>query len=262
MLQVHRFLALFVGIAAFAASGPSLAQGAQGYVQEVSGTVTGQVGTGRAASVSSGQTLPNNATITTGPRSYAVLKFEDGTAVLLKENTSFQVQNYTYNAKAPENSNAIFNLLRGGLRMVTGLVTSRNRDALKVGTPLATIGIRGTEFVAELTNPLYIQVINGVISVTNAAGSVLFSVGQAAVVQSASTLGGLIPMSQVPPGVFTMPNVPLTPVPGTVPSGPAVGGGGVAGGGTAVGAAVAVGAAAAAAVVISSEDQQATTTHH
>ena len=261
MLKLHRFLALLVGIVAFAASGPSLAQGAQGYVQEVSGTVTGQVGTGRAASVSRGQTLPNNATITTGPRSYAVLKFEDGTAVLLKENTSFQVQNYTYNAKAPENSNAIFNLLRGGLRMVTGLVTSRNREALKVGTPLATIGIRGTEFVAELTNPLYVQVINGVISVTNGAGTVLFSVGQAAVVQSASTLGGLIPMSQVPPGVFTMPNVPLTPVPGTVPAGPVVGGG-VAGGGVGVGAAVAVGAAAAAAVVISSEDQQATTTHH
>jgi hypothetical protein len=211
--------------------------------------------------VDKGQTLPNNATITTGPQSYAVLKFEDGTAVLLKENTSFQVQNYTYNSKAPENSNAIFNLVRGGLRMVTGLVTSRNRDALKVGTPLATIGIRGTEFVAELVNPLYIQVINGVITVTNAGGTVLFSVGQAAVVTSSSTLGGLVPMSQVPPGVFQMPNYPLTPVPGTVPSGPVIGGGGVGGAGGA-GTAVAVGAAVAAGLVISTENQQSSTTHH
>jgi hypothetical protein len=262
MLKLHRFLALLVGIVAFAASGPSLAQGAQGYVQEVSGTVTGQVGTGRAASVSRGQTLPNNATITTGPRSYAVLKFEDGTAVLLKENTSFQVQNYTYNAKAPENSNAIFNLLRGGLRMVTGLVTSRNREALKVGTPLATIGIRGTEFVAELVNPLFLQVVAGTISVTNAAGTVLLTVGQVGAVTSASTLGGLVPMSQVPPGVFQMPNIPLTPAPGAVPSGSVVGGGVAGGAGAGVGAAVAIGAAAAAAVVISSEDQQATTVHH
>jgi hypothetical protein len=260
MQQVQRFLALLVGIAAFAASGPTLGQRAQGYVQEVSGNVTGFVGTGQAVSVARGQTLPNNATVVTGPQSYAVLKFEDGTAVLLKENTSFQVQNYTYNAKAPENSNAIFNLLRGGLRMVTGLVTSRNRDALKVGTPLATIGIRGTEFVAELVNPLYIQVVNGVISITNAAGSVLFSVGQAAVVTSATSLGGLVPMSQVPPGVFQMPNFPLTPVPGTVPAGPAIGGGTVAGGAGA-GTAVAVGAAAAAAVFISTENQQSTTHH-
>ena len=142
MLQGLRFLALFVGIVALAESGPSFAQSAQGYVQEVQGTVTGQVGAGRAASVSKGQTLPNNATVTTGANSYAVLKFEDGTAVLLKENTSFQVQNYSYNAKAPETGSAIFNLLRGGMRMITGLVASRNRDALKVGTPLATIGIR------------------------------------------------------------------------------------------------------------------------
>jgi hypothetical protein len=261
MLLVYRFLALVVGIAAFAVSGPSLAQRAQGYVQEVSGNVTGWVGSGQAARVDRGQTLPNNATVATGPQSYAVLKFEDGTAVLLKENTSFQVQNYAYNPKAPENANAIFNLVRGGLRMVTGLVTSRNRDALKVGTPLATIGIRGTEFVAELVNPLYIQVINGVITVTNAAGTVLFSVGQAAVVTSSTTLGGLVPMSQVPPGVFQMPNFPLTSVPGTVPSGPVIGGGGVAGAAGA-GTAVAVGAAVAAGLVISTENQQSSTTHH
>jgi hypothetical protein len=246
MFHIYRFLALVVGFAAFAVSGPSFAQGAQGYVQEVSGNVTGQVGTGQPAKVEKGQTLVNNATITTAPQSYAVLKFEDGTAVLLKENTSFQIQNYAYNSRAPENANAIFNLVRGGLRMITGLVTSRNRDALKVATPLATIGIRGTEFMAELVNPLYLQVISGTITATNAAGTVAFTAGQAAVVTSSTTLGGLVPMSQVPPGVFQMPNVPLTPVPTTVPPGAPVGGAVVGGG--AVGTALAVGAAAVAGV--------------
>ena len=247
MLHIHRFLALVVGLAVIAVSGPSFAQGAQGYVQEVSGNVTAQVGTGQPLRVEKGQTLVNNATITTGPQSFAALKFEDGTAVLLKENTSFQIQNYTYNPRAPENANALFNLVRGGLRMVTGLVTSRNRDALKVATPLATIGIRGTEFIAELVNPLYIQVINGVISITNGAGTVLFSIGQTAVVTSSTTLGGLVPLGQVPPGVFQMPNFPLTPVPGTIPPGAPVGGA-VAGGG-APALAIAIGAAAVAGVV-------------
>jgi hypothetical protein len=260
MLHIFRFLALVVGFAAFAVSGPSFAQRAQGYVQEVSGNVTGQVGTGQPAKVEKGQTLVNNATITTAAQSFAVLKFEDGTAVLLKENTSFQIQNYTYNPKAPENANAIFNLVRGGLRMITGLVTSRNRDALKVATPLATIGIRGTEFIAELVNPLFIQVVNGVISVTNGAGTVLFSIGQTAVVTSSTTLGGLVPMSQVPPGVLQMPNYPLTPVPTTVPPGTPVGGS-VAGG--AVGPALAIGAAAVAGVAAAgaSKDHAATVQH-
>ena len=245
MFLIFRFFAL-VFFAALSVSGSSFAQGAQGYVQEVSGNVTAQVGTGQPAKVEKGQTLVNNATITTAPQSYAVLKFEDGTAVVLKENTSFQIQNYAYNAKAPENANAIFNLVRGGLKMITGLVTSRNRDALKVATPLATIGIRGTEFIAELVNPLYLQVISGTISATNAAGVAAFTAGQTAVVTSSTALGGLV--SQVPPGVLQMPNVPLTPVPATVPPGAPVGGAVVGGGAGAVGTAAAIGAAAAAGV--------------
>jgi len=259
MLCIFRFLAVVAGFAAFAMSGLSFAQGAQGYVQEVSGDVMGQVGPGRPAHVAKGQTLVNNATVTTGPQSFAVLKFEDGTAVLLKENTSFQVQHYTYNPKAPENANAIFNLVRGGLRMITGLVTSRNRDALKVATPLATIGIRGTEFMAVLVNPLYLQVINGAITATNAAGTVAFSAGQTGVVTSSTTLGSLIPVSQVPPGVFQMPNVPLTPVPATIPSGTPVGGT-IAGGGAAA-TAIAIGVAAGVAIFNSSQNQSSTTHH-
>src|SRR5574341_1930730 len=113
-MQIHRFLAFVVGIAAFAAIGPSFAQTVQGFVQEVSGNVTAQVGTRSPRSVSRGQTLVSNAIIATGPGSYVALKFEDGTAVLLKENTSFQIQSYAYNPKAPEHASAIFNLVRGG----------------------------------------------------------------------------------------------------------------------------------------------------
>ncbi|MGH8662113.1 MAG: FecR family protein [Burkholderiales bacterium] len=258
-MRVHGFLAFVVGIAAFAAIGPSFAQTVQGFVQEVSGNVTAQVGTRSPQSVGRGQTLVSNAIIATGPGSYAALKFEDGTAVLLKENTSFQVQSYTYNPKAPENASAIFNLVRGGLRMITGLVTSRNRDALKVATPLATIGIRGTEFIAELVNPLYVQVVNGVVTVTNAAGTVVFSAGQAALVANPSALGNLVPLNQVPPGVFQMPNFPLTAVPEAVPPGSPVGGTVTAGGAGA--AAAAIGAAAAAGVLMSTESET-TTTHH
>ena len=259
MPHLCRFLALVVGLAAIAVSGPSFAQKAQGYVLEVSGNVTGQVGAAQPVKVEKGQTLVNNATITTSPQSYAVLKFEDGTAVLLRENTSFQIQNYAYNPKVPEDASAVFNLVRGGLRMLTGLVTSRNRDALKVATPLVTMGIRGTEFVATLVNPLYLQVLSGAVSATNAAGTVVFNAGQAAVVTSSTTLGSLIPMTQVPPGVFQMPNFPLTSVPTTIPSGTPVGGGVAAGAGAATAAAIgAIGVAGA----LSASDNNSTTTHH
>lgn len=110
--------------------------------------------------------------------------------------------------------------------MVTGQAVSRNRDAFKVVTPLATIWLYGSEFVAELFNPLFIQVVSGEVTVTNSAGAVIFSSGQAAVVANPTALANIVPLSQVPPGVFEMPNVPLTAVPEAIPSGAQIGGGG------------------------------------
>jgi len=261
MRQVIRFLTATVfGVASFASSAPLFAQ--QGYVHEVSGNVLGQVGAGSPARVERGMTLPVNSTVTTEANSYAVLKFEDGTVVLLKENTSFQVQAYNYNPKAPENSNAIFNLLRGGLRVVTGLVTSKNRDSLRVATPHATIGIRGTEFTAELTNPLVVGVQVGAVSLTNAAGSVLVGAGQFASVASAKTLGSLISASQLGTAL-QFPNIPLptaAPLPGPPPAG-AGPIGGTLGGAAGIGAAAVVGAGVAAGVAASSSSST-TTTHH
>lgn len=259
MLPILRFVAPYlIGLLSFAASGPSFAQ--VGYVHEVSGSVTAQVGAGSPGSVSKGQTLVADATITTGARSYAILKFEDGTVVVLKENTAFQVQSYSFVAKAPEQASAIFNLVRGGLRMITGLVTSRNREALRVSTPLATIGIRGTEFTAELVNPLFLGCQVGALSVTNAAGTAVLGAGQFMSVASAQTLGALIPAAQVPPGVLQMPRVSIpaaTPAP--APSG-AVVGGGAGGAGAIAGTAVLVGGAVAAGIAAS--ESETTTTHH
>jgi FecR-like protein len=266
MRQIIRFLAATIlGVASFAPSAPLFAQ--QGYVHEVSGNVFGHVGAGQAARVEKGQTLSPNTTVTTEAKSYAVLKFEDGTVVLLKENTSFQVQSYTYNPKAPDNSNAVFNLLRGGLRMVTGLVTSRNRDAMRVATPHATIGIRGTEFTAELVNPLFVATQVGVISLTNAAGTMLVAAGQAASVLSATTLPSLVSLTQLPAGVLNFPKVPLppaTPAPITGAGGAGTGGavGGGAAGATAGAAGAAVVGGAVAAGVAASSNNQSTTTHH
>jgi hypothetical protein len=263
MRHFIRILAAAVlGIAGLAPSAPLFAQ--QGYVHDVSGNVFGHVGSGQPARVEKGQTLTANTTVTTEAKSYAVLKFEDGTVVLLKENTSFQVQAYSYNPKAPENANAVFNLLKGGLRMVTGLVTSRNRDAMRVATPLATIGIRGTEFTAELTNPLFVATQVGVVSLTNAGGTLLVAAGQAASVLSATALPSLVSLTQLPAGVLNFPKVPLPPAtPAAIPGASAGGavGGGAAGASAGAATAVVAGGAVAAGVAASSNNSSSTTSH-
>jgi hypothetical protein len=263
MRHILRLLAATIlGVASFAPSAPLFAQ--QGYVHDVSGNVFGQFGSGQPARVEKGQSLAANTTVTTEAKSYAVLKFEDGTVVLLKENTSFQVQAYSFSPKAPESANAVFNLLKGGLRMVTGLVTSRNRDAMRIATPHATIGIRGTEFTAELTNPLFVATQVGVVSLTNSAGTLLVGAGQAASVLGATALPSLVSLTQLPVGVLNFPKVPLpAPTPG-LPAGAGAGGtvGGGAAGATAGATTAAVAGGAVAAGVAASGTNSSSTSHH
>lgn len=141
--------------------------------------------------------------INTGPNSYLNIKFTDGGRVLLRPNSRFQIEEYSYKAQpasaaqssspnvaAEPEGNSLFRLLKGGFRAVTGLIGERNRDNYKVRTPVATIGIRGTDFEARLcqgdcfdispapADGLYTGVFNGGIQLDNEAGSFNRDAGQ------------------------------------------------------------------------------------
>ncbi|HEX4872459.1 MAG TPA: hypothetical protein VFV27_09120 [Nevskiaceae bacterium] len=51
---------------------------------------------------------------------------------------------------APGTSQAFFRLLKGGFRAVSGLVGKNDRNEYRVATPVATIGIRGTDYIAVI----------------------------------------------------------------------------------------------------------------
>ena len=237
MVKCYKFIALV--ICGLSLMGGSMAWAAQSYVYEATGDVKAATGGALPVAVTKGQLLPDNTTVTVGPQSSAILKFEDGTVILLNENSAFQIQKYAYNNQDPSKISALFSMLRGGFRAVTGLISSRNREAFKVATPLATIGIRGTDFMVQLVNPLYMHVNVGEVGLTNEGGTSFFRAGQTALVQTRTTLARSIPSA--PPGTFGRmgdvqlpPSVPgLTPVPpppgftGTIPgSTPTPGGGG------------------------------------
>jgi len=73
---------------------------------------------------------------------------------VLKPNTQFKVEKYTYDQAKPKEDIGNFNLIKGGLRAVTGQIGKRgNQDAYRMKTPTATIGIRGTIFTAIYVEP-------------------------------------------------------------------------------------------------------------
>lgn len=111
------------------------------------GVLTGQVGNDAPRILGKGLPLHNGETLNTGSSGFAVIKLEDGTRMTLRPDTSFKIVNVDAR-KGKEN--AFLRLFRGGFRALTGFISKRKPDAFRVGTAVATIGIRGTDFDARL----------------------------------------------------------------------------------------------------------------
>ena len=87
--------------------------------------------------------------LTTSEGALAIVKLQDGTRMTLRSNSELVLQRYQFKDSAADNS-MILELLRGGLRAITGLISKTSPDAARIHTSTATIGIRGTDFDARL----------------------------------------------------------------------------------------------------------------
>jgi len=63
-------------------------------------------------------------------------------------------------------------LLQGGFRTITGLISKRHPEAYRVETPVATIGVRGTQYEVALAEGLDVGVLAGRVVVENPAGRI------------------------------------------------------------------------------------------
>ena len=86
--------------------------------------------------------------IITSGRSFAVLQFEDGAKVTVRPDSTMIIEQYLYNEDG--NDAATLSLVEGGLRVVTGAMAKSNPENYKVRTPVALMGVRGTEFSVML----------------------------------------------------------------------------------------------------------------
>ncbi|MDN3576384.1 FecR domain-containing protein [Chitinimonas viridis] len=152
--------------------------------------------------------------LSTGANTYARLKFSDGGELTLRPNTQLKIDDYKFDQAKPQEDNAFFRLVKGGLRAVTGLVGKRNGlENYRMATPTATIGIRGTNYGVLFCRKeesqcdeyrsnegqipldgLYVDVADGRIVVQNQGGSQEFGTGEFGYVGTLTT-----PPITVPP---------------------------------------------------------------
>jgi hypothetical protein len=163
----------------------------------------GEVGTvrsNRAIPLTAGAAIENGDLVTTGEASAAQLRFTDGTVVALRAKSEFRVDGYRFTGEDDGVSQAVFSLLKGGLRTLTGLIGKSRAESYRMRTPLATVGIRGTAYALVLCqrdcdadegglapDGAYGVVFEGRVAVANDAAEVTFDVDEAFYVAGPAT---------------------------------------------------------------------------
>lgn len=212
MLAPAAAVVAFLALAALPVAQQAQAAGA-GEVTHISGAVMARKADGQSRILSVKSEVAEGDVLATAENSYARVKFSDGTDAVLRPGTQVKIDAFKFEEQRPQQDNVVLSLLKGGMRAVTGLLGRRSPASFRVGTPSATIGIRGTTFHAEVVGPggggglapgLYVQVLDGVISLSNKGGSQNFSAGQF----------GYTPNFNQPPVVLpNNPGIQFTPPP-------------------------------------------------
>lgn len=170
------FLALqLAGIGCFAQAVPV------GSFDRVVGQVSVQTPGGPSRLANRGDAVAVGDVVATDDASEAGITASDGTRMMLRAKSRLEVTDYRFE---PANNNAgafVTNLLRGGLRMVTGLIGKAQPRNQRVTTNTATVGIRGTDFevvvidadAADLREGTYDHVFDGATNISLATGETL-----------------------------------------------------------------------------------------
>ena len=152
-----------------------------GKVLFVNGTVTAYSAKRGTRTLKRGVKVWPGDLINTGANSQIQMRTGDGSLISLQEKTKFKIIKHRHTGE-PQKQSSLVNLVKGGMRAVTGAIGKQNPDNFKIQVKQATIGIRGTEFVIQVCdddcnkkgdkkdkaatkNGVYVGVLSGAVTV-------------------------------------------------------------------------------------------------
>lgn len=141
--------------------------------------------------------------IKTGSASRVQIRFIDNALLALKEKSELNIKAYVYNEVNEKDNQVLMELVAGGFRTLTGKIGKGNKEAYKVETPVASIGIRGTLYDVQISiDKIFAGVWKGGIALNTQQGR--FNLGSNAnfdfaEISSTGDFTGLL----IPPEVLT-----------------------------------------------------------
>ncbi|MCZ6687208.1 MAG: FecR domain-containing protein, partial [Gammaproteobacteria bacterium] len=141
--------------------------------------------------------------IVTGQAARAQLLMLDGAKVAIRPNSRLLIEEFLYASGEPvpegtaaaseSGDRAVYRLIKGGFRSITGAIGKENEADYEVRTPVGTLGIRGTDYTAllcqddcewakedggsPLSNGLHVSVVSGIVVFRNEYGDFELTAG-------------------------------------------------------------------------------------
>ncbi|MDM0012319.1 FecR domain-containing protein [Variovorax sp. J22P168] len=132
-----------------APAAPAVAEARAGLVKSVRGEVQLLGGGAEPRAAAAGDALSPIDRLQTGKDSGASVVLRDGTQLVVGPSSRLDLKQFHFDSTTHDGG-MLLSLLRGSLRMVTGLIGKTHPDAVRVETQTAVIGIRGTDFIVEV----------------------------------------------------------------------------------------------------------------
>ncbi len=122
--------------------------------------------------INQGDAVHEGDEISTGSDGYVYLKTVDNGFLILRPSSRARIVNYHIDQKNPQNTRIKLELLTGVARSISGEAVKAARQNFRFNTPVAAIGVRGTDFtVFTDADTSRVAVISGGIVVSGFAGS-------------------------------------------------------------------------------------------
>lgn len=133
------------------AGGATQSAEAIGKVEVLTGNVTVQHADGTSQPLKPGDPVFESDVVSTGPGASIGMKLADGTLLSLQESGKLAINEFVYSDGGADNS-ALVNVIQGTFSLFAGQVAPTGD--MKIQTPIATMGIRGTSILGVDVNAI------------------------------------------------------------------------------------------------------------
>ena len=135
----------------FATSGTLFAAESAGTVKSVRGGAQLQRGA-QTIPIRVGDSVEARDRIVTDGTGSGGVTFGDDTLLSVGPRSALTIEEFAFNPTTQAGALGV-NVISGTLRMVTGLIARQSPGSVRISTPNAAIGVRGTDFIVEVPTP-------------------------------------------------------------------------------------------------------------